>query len=192
MNADNRESDRPTEQELFDFVMSAKADFGTICKKYTGAVFAERLRSALKGYGIITSARDVFIEKVPIEIDLLIATPTAVPRYGVLYRAEEVLVAFEVKSHGLYGEKARTKMRAAFGSIRQQNPNIACAYVSLTERIPYKWQATEKNIVAKVFRLLPYRGTEKNPRYVETGDWAKLLAWLNGIVRTSDGSGRFP
>jgi hypothetical protein len=174
-----------TEQELFDKVMTAKAALGTTCKKctkYTGAVFAELLKSALKDCGINTSVRDVFIEKVPIEIDLLIATPIAVPRYNLLYRAEDVLVALEVKSHGLYSADARTKIRDAFESIRQQNPAIACAYVSLTERIPYKYQATEETIGAKVFQLLPYHGTEKNPQYVPTGDWAKLLEWLNGVI----------
>ncbi len=171
-----------TEQQFFDLVMKARNDMGIRCKKYSGSIFAEKLKSALAVESIITSPRDVFIERVPVEVDLLLPKPGATPRHGILYRAAEVLAAFELKSHGSYGERMLKNTRRAFELIREQNPDIECAYISLTERQPYKWTATKDNIGATVYMLLPHRGSGKKAQYEPTGDWGRLRGWLKGLV----------
>ena len=85
------------EHELLSLITAAKVDFGPKCKKFAGAVAVELLKELLQRNGIVTSARDVYIEKVPVEIDLLIPKMGAVARHGILYRPEDILVAFEVK-----------------------------------------------------------------------------------------------
>ncbi len=176
-----------TEQQIFERVTNAEGDFrmndsGMKCKKYSGSVFVEILKSALAEEGIVTSARDVFIEKVPVEIDLLIPRPNVIPRHGVLYRADDVLATFEVKRSGSYGKETLQKTKGDFELIRKQNARIECAYVSLTERRGYKWMATKDNIDAEVYIFLPYTGSEKKPQYEPTGDWGRLLEKMKALL----------
>lgn len=92
------------EHELLRRIRAEKAEFGVKCPKYAGAITAEFVKEALRMHGIQTSPRDVFIEKVPVEIDLLVPKVQAIPRHGMLYRAEDILVALEVKNSGAIGE----------------------------------------------------------------------------------------
>jgi hypothetical protein len=167
------------EHELLSLITAAKVDFGAKCKKFAGAVAVELLKESLQRNGIVTSARDVYIEKVPVEIDLLIPKMGAVARHGILYRPEDVLVAFEVKNSGSFGEDTIKQTGKVFGLIRAANPAIQCAYVTLHERRGYKHTVTEENLKHPAFTLFWYKGSsEKDRNYEASGDFARLLKSL--------------
>jgi hypothetical protein len=171
------------ENDLLRRVTAAKAEFCMKCSKYAGAVTAEVLREVLRWHGIATSARDVFVEQIPVEIDLVVPKLNAVPRDGMLYRAEDALAALEVKKAGAFGEATIRKTRATFELIRGRNPRIQCAYVTLTERRGYKWAVTEANLGFPVYTFFWYRGSsEKNRRYEASGDFGKLLKCLQTVI----------
>lgn len=171
------------EHDLLKRVQAAKQAFGVKCHKLTGSVTVEVLRSAFLESGITVSSRDVFIRGVPVEFDLLIPAPTAVPTDGVVYDPSQVIVALEIKSAGSFGDDMLTSIRRAFGLVHQANPRIYCAYVTLAERKDYRWAATDANLGAATFTLFWHNGSEKAPRYDPTGDWARLVRALKSQVR---------
>jgi hypothetical protein len=174
------------EHELLSLVTAAKAEFGAKCKKFAGAVTVALLKEVLERNGVATSARDVYIEKVPVEIDLLIPKVGAVARYGLLYRPEDVLVAFEVKNSGSFGEDTIEQAGKAFGLIRAASPRIQCAYVTLHERRGFKHMVTQENLKHPAFTLFWYKGSsEKNRQYEASGDFAKLLKSLRAASACS-------
>jgi hypothetical protein len=174
------------EHELLSHVTAAKAAFGAKCKKFAGALTVELLKELLERNGIPTSARDVYIENVPVEIDLLIPKAGAVARHGLLYRTEDVLVALEVKNSGSFGEDTIEKAGKAFGLIRAASPRIQCAYVTLHERRGYKHEVTEENLKHPAFTLFWYEGSaEQNRHYEPSGDFAKLLKSLRAATTCS-------
>jgi hypothetical protein len=66
---------RMTGEEIVTEIRDATEQFGK-CGKFGGAATVEIVKHGLSKEGISTSARDVFIKGVPLEIDLL------VPRRG--------------------------------------------------------------------------------------------------------------
>lgn len=173
------------EYDLLRCVTAAKAEFGAKCSKYAGAVTTEVLKKVLQGHGIPTSARDVFIEGVPVEIDLIVPKARAVPRNGILYPAEEVLVALEVKNSGAFGEATSKRTRAAFELIRSRDPRIQCAYITVTERRGYKWAVIEESLGFPVYTFFWYRGSqEKLCRNDASGDFCKLVNSLRAAIAT--------
>jgi hypothetical protein len=164
------------EQQLLSAVTAATAEFGATCKKYAGAITTELLKQALERHEIPTSPRDVFIEHVPVEIDFLIAKSGVTPRHRLLYRAQDVLMVFEVKKAGSFGQATSENTGAAFQLVCARNPKIECAYVTLTERRGYKWAVTEEDLGYPVYSFFWYEGSsEKKRRYEASGDFAKLL-----------------
>jgi hypothetical protein len=171
------------EHELLSRITAAKAEFGVKCKKYAGAVTAELLKEALQRHGIPTSARDVFIEAIPVEIDLLILKPGTVPRHGILYRAEDVLAVLEVKNSGAFGKDAIEQAAKTFGLICALSPHTYCAYVTLTERRGYKHAVTEDNLKYPAYTLFWYTGSSaENSSCDASGDFARLLKSLQAII----------
>jgi len=173
------------DQQLLDRVTAAKNDFGAKCSKYAGAVTVELMRRAFEERGIKTSARDVFIHGVPVEIDLLIAKSDAVPVDDLLYQPHEVLVAFEIKNSGSFGDSTIQRTRHGFDLIQSQNPKIHCAYVTLAERKEYLWaiddatiggQATAATRPRKAYTLFRHNESPHNRTYEPTGDWERLIA----------------
>jgi hypothetical protein len=173
------------EHELLALITTTKVDFGAKCKKFAGALAVELLKEALQRNEIVTSARDVYIETVPVEIDLLIPKRSAVARHGILYRPEDVSVAFEVKNSGSFGEDTIKQTGRAFGLIRTANPSIRCVYITLHERRGYKHMVTEENLKHPVFTLFWYKGSsEKNRTFEASGDFAKLIESLKTGYRS--------
>lgn len=170
------------EYQLLAAVNAAKAQFRVPCKKFSGAVTAQLLKQALEEHGIPSSARDVFIKEVPVEIDLLISKRGTTPEHGLLYRAEDVLVVFEVKNAGSFGESTIEKTGIDFQLVGASNPRIKCVYVTLTERRGYKWTVTEKNLGHPVYTLFWYRGSSVNRVDEASGDFRRLLDFLGGVM----------
>lgn len=163
-------------------VQKAKEGFGTNCKKFSGSVTVEILRSALLSLGIPVSTRDVFIKGVPIEVDLLIPTRVATPDYGLMYHPGDVLAVLEVKNYGAFGEDTLKRVHRSFELIRAANPQIYCAYVTLAERRGYKWAATADNLSADVFTLFWHNGSSRNGGFESTGDWSNLVNRLKSLT----------
>ncbi len=161
-----------------DIVMRArkeKGDFGLKCRKFVGAVAAEILKDALANEDIPTSPRDVFVQGVPIEIDILVPRKGAKPSLGLLYTQAQVAAALEVKNSGSYGKNALEKMKENFKQM--QKAGIPCAYVSFEERKSYKWRATPDRIGAPCFTLAWHKDT--NGDLEPTEDWQHLLKFLH-------------
>jgi hypothetical protein len=95
-----------TGQDIVTQVWDATERFGK-CGEFGGAATVEIVKHALKQEGIVTSARDVFVRGVPLEIDLIIPHRGAQPSVGgILYEPLEVAVALEIKKSGCYGKQS--------------------------------------------------------------------------------------
>jgi hypothetical protein len=168
------------ERELLLQVQEARLAFGAEYNKLAGSVTVEVLRSFLLKLGVPVSARDVFIRGVPVEIDLLIPSPTATPRHELIYEPSDVRAAFEVKNRGAF-PGATAKIRQSFDLIRSSSPSIYCAYITLSERKTFKEQATAENLGADVYTLFWHKGSNKNRRYDPTEDWGRLTKKLTAL-----------
>ncbi len=174
--------------EMFNLVKRAKEDFyekiiGRKGSKYSGALTVEVIKRELENQGIRTSPRDVFINGLKIEIDLIIPRKGVEPEHGILYRPQDVLGVLEIKNAGSFGEKTIETVRNNFIKVRKLNPNIYCAYVTLSERKSFKKKVTSTNLGhhASAFTLTWYSGSGKNSAPTSTGDWEKLVGKLRSV-----------
>ena len=145
------------------------------CKKFSGAMATELLRQALTDMGLTTSARDVFVQGVPQEIDLIIPHQDEQPALGLMYKPYQVAVALEIKKKGIFGEQSLQKIRNNFNHLHDLG--IACAYVTLEERTTYRYRATKDNLGFPCFTLAWY--SRENGPIEDRGEWDKLLAFIH-------------
>ncbi len=176
------------DKQLLDALITAKDAFGVKCSKHYGAVAVECIRSAFIEQGLSPSSRDVFIKKVPVEVDLIIPRRDAAPDYGMVYSAQDVFVAFEIKASGAYGEATRKHTGRAFQLISRQNPQTRCAYVAVAERANYRWAVGEENLGFPAYTLFFHKGSPKElDDYESTGDWQRLMkdigSWCSSANR---------
>ena len=151
--------------------------FGT-CRKFGGAATIGIVKKALAEEGIPTSARDVFIKGVPLEIDLIVPRRGAKPSLGgILYEPPEVAVALEIKKCGLIGKESLAAIRHNFRLLAAQG--VCCAYVTLEERKTYRYKATPENLgVPGCFTLHWHQKETGTERFRTTKDWARLIRFL--------------
>jgi hypothetical protein len=169
------------DEEVRDLVSRARATFGTKCAKFAGAITVEIIKRALENHGIRTSARDVFIKGLPIEIDLLVPRKGASPEHGLLYQPQDVLVVFEIKNSGSFGQKTIDRVKDNFQRTQRLDESIYCAYVALAELERYKWAVSEGNAGFPTYTLFWHDRSRK--RYTPSGDWNRLLAKVTDIVQ---------
>jgi hypothetical protein len=179
------------EDELYKLVENAKDDFLRECpgediKKYSGALTIEVIKRELENQGIRTSPRDVFINGLNQEIDLIIPREEVKPEHGLLYQPQDVLVVFEIKKRGTVGNAIET-IRNTFNKVRALSPKIYCAYVTLSERKSFQQKVTTADLGphASAFTLTWYSGSGKNSTPTSTCDWDKLIEKLREIVQTA-------
>jgi hypothetical protein len=142
---------------------------------YAGALTIEYVRRGLAEHGIPTSDRSVFIDGVPFEVDLIVPRNTTPPEHGILYQAENVVAALEVRHAGVFVRGGTDHIRAYFERIQVRCPGIWCAYVTLTEGQGYKWKVTSDNLRFPAYTLF-WRGTlSGKPQYTSTGDWVRFV-----------------
>jgi hypothetical protein len=167
-------------KQLSSLIYKEKRDFGVKCKKYSGALTVELLKLALEDYGINVSPRDVFIKGIDVEIDLIIPKKDIEPKYGLYYLPEDVLAALEIKAMGSFGEKTITTIKENFVHIQSIKKDIFCAYITLTERIGFKWAVTPDNLQFPAYTLFWHKGDDiENAE--PSGDYAALLKKLKQI-----------
>lgn len=169
-----------TGEEIVRQVRDASEGFQVTCRKFAGAVTAELMRKFLADEGILTSARDVFIRGVPLEIDLIVPYRGQEPTLGLLYEPEQVSVALEIKKMGSFGKDTLLGIKKNFNLLRALN--VKCAYVTIEERETFCWKATEENIGGfPCFTLCWHKGEEI---LIETKDWNRLLTFLRSCAST--------
>jgi|HubBroStandDraft_4_1064222.scaffolds.fasta_scaffold26582_6 hypothetical protein len=162
-----------TGEEIVRQVRDASEGFQVTCRKFAGAVTAELMKTFLADEGISTSARDVYIRGVPLEIDLIVPRRGRKPTFGLVYEPRQVAAALEIKKNGSFGEPTLSTIKSNFNRLRALN--VKCAYVAIEERETYCWRATRKNIGGfPCFTLCWHKGET----LIETQDWARLLAFL--------------
>ena len=136
---------------------------------------AELMKRVLADEGIPTSARDVFIRGVPLEIDLIVPYRGEEPTLGLLYKPQQVAAALEIKKMGSFGERTLQTVRQNFNMLGELK--VACAYVTLEERKSYRYKATEENLGGfPCFTLAWHKGID-GPLEDAQG-WDGLLAFI--------------
>lgn len=154
----------------------------TKCTKFVGALTIELLRTELTKLGFNVSNRDVFIEGVTNELDLLIVKDSRQPRENLVYCPEDVLAILEIKFRGSYGKTSIEKIRGVFDSIKEANKDIQCFYISVSENKNYKYRITKESLGYDCFELLTresnLESALKRDRIRVTGDWNRLLSKL--------------
>lgn len=174
------------DRTLLKNIDSAKKNFGATCSKYSGAITVEFVRLGLLEHRISVSPRDVYIKGVPIEIDLLVPKAVVIPEHHLLYHPEDVLVVFEIKNHGTFGEKTVEGIRRNFETIQKYNKKIHCWYVTLLERKGYKWAITKNTLSFSSYTLFWYSGSGRNHKVEPTGDWARLITDLYSVCQVTE------
>ena len=126
----------------------------TKCKKFVGALTIELLRKELVRLGFNVSNRDVFIEGIPYELDLVVAKSGKWPEENTVYYPDDVLAVLEMRFRGSYGRGSIDKVRRVFDSIKNANKKIECFYISISENKNYKYRVTRENLGYDCFEFL--------------------------------------
>ena len=143
------------------------------CNKFEGHLAVEILKQALADEGIASSARDVFVNGVPVEWDLLVPRIGASPSFnGLLYEPAQAKIAIEVKLSGVCGgAKTVDGVRKNFELAKAAG--MRCAYVALCDR--QHQAATTEKLGWPAFNLTWSLGHERRE---DSGDWPRLLEFL--------------
>jgi len=173
-----------TEWEIFNKIWNMRKK--TKCTKFVGALTIEVLRKELTKLGFNVSNRDVFVEGVLNELDLLIVKAGKQPEENILHRSDDVLAVLEIKFRGSYGKASFNKIREVFDSVKRANNRIECFYISVSENKNYKYRVTRENLGYDCFELLTretnLESALKRNRITPTGDWNKLLSKLRKLA----------
>jgi hypothetical protein len=174
-------------KELVERVRKAKTDFGDYYpKKFGGAAAIEILRVALREERIETSRRDVFIRGIPLEVDLIVPRKGAKPWLDLLYEPQHVVVALEVKKYGVYGEKARDKLKKNFASLWKKGVN--CAYITFEDRESYLWRPKEEFLGFPCFALAwTERDNGELKSTKEDENWEAFVKYLREEITKDKG-----
>ena len=167
-----------TGEEIVRQARKASRDFQLTSgksRKFSGAMTAELMKSALENEGIPASARDVFIRGLPFEIDLIVPYPGEKPTFGLLYEPQQVAVALEIKKTGSFGGQGLQTIRELFGQLRCLK--VACAYVSLEDRKNYRHRPTYKNLGRHQCYTLAWHDDTDGP-FKDTRHWERFLAFI--------------
>ncbi|MGA2116849.1 MAG: hypothetical protein ABSH56_19085 [Bryobacteraceae bacterium] len=169
---------RRTAEQIIARAREMKEAFGAKCSKFAGALSVELVRQALAEAGIATSARDVFVRGVPIEVDLIIPHRGQGPLLGGMYEPQQVAVALEVKNSGSFGEATILKVRSDFERLHMVG--VAYAYLTLEERRGYRWAISSERIGCRCFTL-GWHKAATGP-FEATTEWGQLLLFLENCL----------
>ena len=167
----------------YDILMELKEieeRFGVKSSKFSGALLAETVKSHLENEGFKVSNRDVFIQGIKNELDLLILKPNARSISNLCYDVNEVLAVLELKKRGAIGYQTRINVKNLFDTIVEMNSNIRCVYLTLTERKTYTFRVSEEELGHAVFELFPReKGIFNFEKFAHGfGVWNKFVSFL--------------
>jgi hypothetical protein len=164
----------------------------TKCTKFVGAITIEILRNEFAELGLNVSNRDVFIEGVPSELDLLIAKRDKNSEENLVYHPKDVLAILEIRFRGSYGKDRRgrtpaEKLKMVFDSVRKANNKTKCFYVTVSESRRHKYRISKENIGYDCFELFT-RETNletalRRKQLKLTGEWQELKHALQQLSR---------
>jgi hypothetical protein len=168
------------EENIFNEIEQTKKSFGMKCKKFSGSLTVEVLKSHLEENGFTTSNRDVFIRGVDSELDLLIIQKDAKAQYNLIYKPNDVVAVLEIKATGAFGKNATAQIKATFDKIKSKYPSVFSCYVTLQERKSYKYRITSKGLGYPAYTIFFHKGQREKFQLINTGEWSKFL---NGLKK---------
>lgn len=151
------------------------------CKKFSGALAVELMKRSLKQSGVPVSPRDVFIKGVGIEIDLIVPKLGVRPKHNLIYEAQDVIAAMEIKYRGTFALDAVDKIRANFEKIQQVNKHIQCLYITVIETKGYKGAVLTKNLKYPAYTFNWWCGNKLGVK--PSKDWNKLVHKLTSMLQ---------
>lgn len=154
----------------------------TNAKKFSGAITTEVIRQHLMNHNFSVSNRDVFIHGIKNEVDLLIAKPSAKPKYGILYEPKDVLAVLEIKKLGSFGQKTIVTVQNLFNSIKEIAPHALCCYLTVLERHNFRQSVNPENLGYPAYTLFNYKGDNIHKRH-STTQWNDFIKRLNKIYK---------
>jgi hypothetical protein len=144
-------------KSIFEEVNRITKPFSSVPKrertKLTGALAIEAVRNHLLKSGFTVSARDVFINGIPTEFDMLVVRPTAKPAFGIVYKPADVTAVLEIKFSGAYSQQVLPHLRQLFDRVKAAHRHIQCIYLTVCERRTYKYRITSKALGWPAFTL---------------------------------------
>ncbi|KKK98873.1 hypothetical protein LCGC14_2638410 [marine sediment metagenome] len=152
--------------------------------KFVGSLTTELIRKELLRQGLNVSNRDVFIERISNEFDLLILKPDSKPKENLLYNPRDVLFCLEIKFRGSYAQKGINQIKNTFDKVKNINDKIKCIYLTISESRKYKYRITKERIgnEHECFELFtrdtPLEKALESNTLKLTGDWNKFLESL--------------
>ena len=152
---------------------------GCKCNKFLGSATIQTIRSHLAKKGFNISQRNVYIQNIPNELDLLILDK-GVNNKMLVYEPEEVLAILEIKFRGSFGKSSIESLKKVYEHIKQID-NIPCLYVTLLEGKTYKNKITKENSGWNTFDIFYYKGDIMKGKKEDTGDWYKLIKYIQKI-----------
>ncbi len=173
------------EFEILDRILDLRAK--TKCTKFVGAITTEILRKELIKEGLNISNRDVFIEGLPHELDLLVLKKGAKPIENLFYTSEQVLAVLEIKFRGAYSKSAIEHVKETFDFVKKINKRIKCLYIMFSENTRCRHFKLEKKLGDRSFLLLRRKTSLENAmkkgEIYPTGDWSRLIIFLKRLCK---------
>jgi hypothetical protein len=110
-----------TGEEVVTLTWNSCEAFGK-CGKFAGAATVEIIKKALANEALPASVRDVFIQGLPVEWDLVVPRPSAQPSLnGLLYEPGDVACALESNCRDCMEKRTR---RGSPTTLRGRKPSV--------------------------------------------------------------------
>lgn len=129
-----------------------------------------------KGYRIVKQSK---IKGIDYKFDFLIVRSNATEYYGIV--PQDVLAAFEVKSHGFYSQPNIERVKFTFETIERAYPQIKLFYVTFRETNYYDRKARSifEDDIGWYYRLSDSGdGVQLPPKSYFPNEWSRLTANL--------------
>lgn len=150
--------------------------------KSVGALTTQIIGEHLRAHAFSISPRDVFIRRLPLEIDLLVTKPNTQTAHGIIYDPCDVLAALEIKRSDAHGEGTARHMRSACEELcRHVGFSVPCAYITLQERKGFKYHPMDCEAF-RVFCLFWHTGERDRKTPQLSDEWRRVLKWLQEIA----------
>jgi len=163
------------EIDLLNSLKIAEKQLGFDSRQFSGAVVVNLIKKVVSELGFSTSEKDVFIRGIPIEIDFLIVKPRTFPDYGILWKAEDVIAAFEMKKSGIISREGRIKVNSDFHRIKNYYPDIRLFYVTFSETRD-KLEDIQRSDDSFTFFI------RRNGKFSVTGDFERFIKIIRQLA----------
>jgi hypothetical protein len=171
----------PILEEIDKFYNRFGEDSARYQTKAIGAVTNEIIRNHLEQVGILVSNRNVFIDGLPTEWDLIVHRAGAVPEFSCVWSPTDVLAVIEIKCSGLYDHVAIQRLNDTFTRLTKKHPHIKPFYFTLMETTSARDKVTDETLGCRALTLHWHRQHKGKYVYNITNDWELLLNNLRNL-----------